>query len=191
MNTCEQTVAGVTLVGQSQNYELMPEPNYARKISAAIATLDGLRVALTRELRAHATAATVQDLARRLAAAYARTATSLSALEPSFAAEPTQAALSAAIQQARDAYTALATAAAEESISGYEAARKRITQAESDVDWILENYELLGYTAKPGLDGRQIVGSGAPERAVPAPAEGPGAVPQIPGNIGFLSPYSW
>jgi hypothetical protein len=145
MRACEQTVATVTLVGQSQTYELTPEPNYARKISASISSLDLLRGELRRELRPQVTAAAAQALATRLAEGLSRVATSLSGLEPAFAAGQAQAALSASILRARDAYSALAAAAGEESASGYAAARRRISQAESDVDWALENYALLGY----------------------------------------------
>jgi hypothetical protein len=146
MQTCEQTVATVTLVGQSQTYELTPEPNYARKISASVASLDRLRAALRRELRLQVTAASVQRLAARLADGLSHAATSLSGLEPAFAAGQAQAALSASILRARDAYSALAAAAGEESAIRYAAARKRISAAESAIDWALENYALLGYS---------------------------------------------
>jgi hypothetical protein len=145
MQACEQTVATVTVVGQSQTYELTPEPNYARKISASVSSLDRLRAELRRELRPHVTAAAAQALANRIADGLSHAATSLSAIEPAFAAGQAQAALSASILRARDAYGALAAAAGEESASGYAAARRRIAQAESDVDWALENYALLGY----------------------------------------------
>lgn len=157
MRTCEQTVATVTLVGQSQTYELTPEPSYARKISASISSLDRLRAELKRELRPQVSAAAVQQLASRLAGGFSHAAASLSALEPAFAAGQAQAALSGSILQARDAYGALAAAAGEESASGYAAARRRITEAESDVDWALENYALLGY----GSTSRAPAGSGS------------------------------
>jgi hypothetical protein len=146
MRACEQTVATVTLVGQPQSYELTPEPNYARKISASIASLDRLRAELRRELRPQATTAAVQRLAARLAEGLSRSATSLSSVEPAFATGQAQAALSASILRARDAYSALAAAAGEESASHYAAARTRIVAAESDIDWALESYALLGYS---------------------------------------------
>jgi hypothetical protein len=146
MRACEQTVAAVTLVGQSQAYELTPDPSYARRISAAVSSLDRLRVALKRELRPQVTAAKAQQLATRLAKGFADAAASLSGLEPAFAAEQTQTALSRSMLLARDGYTALAVAAGEQSASAYGAAQKRVSEAESDVDWVLENFALLGYS---------------------------------------------
>jgi len=145
MRTCEQTVAGVTLVDQSQTYELTPEPTYARDISGAVAQLDALRIALKRELRPQVSAATARELATRLAAGFAAADAALKGLEPSFAAERPQAALSTAILQARDGYVALASAASAESAAAYAAAQQRIATAESDVNWALENFALLGY----------------------------------------------
>lgn len=150
LQACEQTVAGVTLVNQSQTYELLPDPNYARRISAPIATLDRQRLALKRELRTQATGATIRSLATRLAAAFASAATSLAAIEPSFAAGRTQSALTASLARARDAYSALATAAAEESASSAQAALKRTAAAEAEVNGVLEDYELLGYSPATG-----------------------------------------
>jgi hypothetical protein len=145
MHACERTVATVTLVGQSQTHELTPEPNYARKISASIAPLDRLRTELKRELGGRVSVATVQALATRLADGFAHAAASLSALEPSFGARQAQAALSASMLQASDAYSALAAATGEQSVSGYAAARRRASEAESGVDSALESFALLGY----------------------------------------------
>jgi hypothetical protein len=151
MRECEQTVSGVTVVGQSQVYQLAPEPGYAGGISASISPLDRLRVSLKREMHPEVTAERAQQLAERLADGFAQAAASLSKLEASAAVEPMQAALSSAIQRARDGYTALATAAGEGDASAYVAAQKRISAAESDVDLALENFVLLGYS--PALRG--------------------------------------
>src|SRR4029077_13217005 len=145
MRTCEKIVATLTLVGQPQSYDLTPEPNYARRIGTSIAALDRLRVTVRRDLRPQASPVTVRALAPRLARGFANAAASLSALEPSFAAGQAQSALSASILQARDAYTALAAAAAGESASHYASARKRVYEAESNVNWALESFALLGY----------------------------------------------
>jgi hypothetical protein len=146
MRECEQTVSGVTVVGQSQVYQLVPEPGYAAGISASISPLDRLRVSLKRELHPEVTAERAQQLAERLAAGFTQAAASLSKLEASAAVEPLQAALSSAIQRARDGYTALAAAAGERDAAAYTGAQKRIAAAESDVDSALENFVLLGYS---------------------------------------------
>ena len=145
MRACEKIVATLTLVGQSQSYDLTPEPNYASRISASIVALNRLRMTVRRELRPQASPATVQALATRLAHGFASAGTSLSRLEPSFAAGQAQSVLSASILETRDAYTALGAAAAGESASGYASARKRVYEAESNINWALENFALLGY----------------------------------------------
>ncbi len=150
MSTCEQTVSSVAVAGQTQTNVLTPEPAYASAISGAIAQLDRLRVALTRELRPRVSAAVVERLARRLAAGYAAARATLSRLEPSSAAQRAQATLSEAIGQAQAGYTALARAAAAGSASGYAAAQSRIAAAEVAVDRGLENFVLLGYSPALG-----------------------------------------
>jgi hypothetical protein len=145
MRTCEQIVATLTLVGQPPSYGLTPEPGYARRLSASIGVLDGQRVALRREMRPGAVPGTVQRLATRLAAGFANAAASLSLLEPSFATDQAQAALSRSILRTRDAYAALAAAATAESPSRSAAARRQVYEAETSVNAMLESFALLGY----------------------------------------------
>jgi hypothetical protein len=145
LKKCEQIVATLTLVGQTQSYDLTPEAAYARRVNASVAVLDRERIALRRELGPQAAPATVHTVATRLAGGFAEAATSLSKLEPSFATGQIQTVLSGAILQTRDAYTALAAAAANESAPEYASARKRVYEAESNVNWALENFALLGY----------------------------------------------
>jgi hypothetical protein len=146
MRACEQAVSGVTLVAQSQIYQLTPEAGYAASISTAIGTLDRLRVALKRELRPQVSAARAQQLAARLGDGFAAAASALSRVEPAASAVQVQKALTAAMQGARDGYRALAAAASEQSLAAYTAAQRRIAAAEGDVDWALENFVLIGYS---------------------------------------------
>lgn len=145
MQTCQQIVATLTLVGQSQSYDLTPEPAYARQLSSSIALLDGQRVALRREMSAHAAPATVQRLAARLAGELAKAGASLSALQPSLATNQAQVTLSGAILRARDAYRALSAAAGGAGQPGFTAARQHVYEAETSVNNALESYALLGY----------------------------------------------
>jgi hypothetical protein len=139
MRTCEQIAATLTLVGQSQSYAVVPEPGYASKVSAAIATLDSERVGLRREMGRGAAPGTMRRLAQRLANGFANAAASISVLEPSIVAGPAQAALSAALGQAREAYTALASNATSA------AALTRVSEGEASVTAALESFALLGY----------------------------------------------
>jgi hypothetical protein len=145
MRTCEQTAASAT-VTQTHAYQLVPDATYAASISATIATLDRLRAALERELRATISASSAERIGRRLAAGFTAAARSLAPLEPAFPAEKAQVALAAALERARRAAAALAPAAAGRSASGYAAAQTRISAAELAVDRALENFVLLGYS---------------------------------------------
>jgi hypothetical protein len=145
LHTCEQIVATLTLVEQSSSYDLVPEPEYARRLSAAIDTLERQRVAVRRELSEEAPPGKVQALASRLAAGFAAEAVSLSLLEPPSVTGQTQAKLSQAILRARDAYEALAAAAGAESASGAAAAQQQVGEAEASVNTVLESFALLGY----------------------------------------------
>jgi hypothetical protein len=145
MYACEQTVAAVTVAGQAQTYQLTPEPKYAAEISAAIGTLDKLRISLKRELRPQITAARAEQLARSLASGFGEAGTALAALVPGAPVAQAQEALASAIQAARAGYNALASAAAELSVPAYETAQRRVAAAEASVDKALENFALLGY----------------------------------------------
>jgi hypothetical protein len=145
MRECEQTVASVAIVGQPQTYALTPEAGYAQAISTAIAKLDKLRVALTRELQPQTSATDAERLARRLAAGYAAAGAALGKLEPGFATQRAQATLTSAIDEARLGYKSLASAAAQRSASAYATAQTRIAAGETDVDRALEDFVLLGY----------------------------------------------
>jgi hypothetical protein len=145
MRACEQIVATLTLVEQSSSYDLVPEPEYARKLSASIGVLDRQRVALRREMSAGAPPSTVQRLAGSLAAGFAAEATSLSLLEPPSATGQAQATLSQSILQARDAYTALAAAVGSASAARSAIAQRQVDEAEAGVNAVLESFALLGY----------------------------------------------
>jgi hypothetical protein len=145
MRTCEGIVSGVTVVGQSQIFQLTPEAGYAAKIGAATELLDRLRVALKRELHPQISAARAQQLATELADGFAKAGESLSLLEPSPAVAPLQKALQSGMQRARDGYRALSQAAAERSLAAYTDAQTRISGAEADVDRSLQDFVLLGY----------------------------------------------
>jgi hypothetical protein len=145
MRACEQTVAAVTVAGQSQTYQLSPEPKYAAELSATIRTLDRLRTSLERELHPQITAARAEQLTRALAAGFGEARTALTKLEPNAPVEQAQAVLASAIGQAAAGYEALGAAVTALSVPTYEAAQARVAAAEASVDKALENFALLGY----------------------------------------------
>jgi hypothetical protein len=146
MHTCEHIVATLTLVGQSQSYDLTPNTTYARALSGTITALDQQRLGLRREMSQVAPSLTLQRQATRLAGVFAHAAESLSPLEPSLAVGRAQAALAASLGAARDAYAALAAAVGEGGPEGLAAARQRVYTAEAGIDTALEGFALLGYT---------------------------------------------
>jgi hypothetical protein len=145
MRTCQQIAATLTLVGQSQSYELAPEPAYATKVSAAIDALESERTALRQALAVRVPASTIGTLATHLSNGFASAAASLSAVEPSLVAGPAQAALSNALGQARTAYMALTAAANAESSFQTASAVKQVDEAEASVNTALEDFAFLGY----------------------------------------------
>jgi hypothetical protein len=145
VRTCEHIVATLTLVGRSPENELAPDPGFARHVSAVIGVLDRQRVALRAEMGRHATLATVHAPSARLADAFATAAASLSLLVPPPAAAQARTMLSDSISRARDAYVALGAAAAAQHLSDYEAAQRRVYEAEASVRDALANLATLGY----------------------------------------------
>ncbi len=147
IRACEQIVATLTLVGQPPSYDLVPEPGYVHKLSAAIDVLNVQRGALRHAISLGAKPATVQRLAAGLASGLAGAAASISLQEPAGAAGQEQAALTGSLLRAHDAYTALATAAATHSPVRFAAARREVSEAERGIDTALDGFALLGYRA--------------------------------------------
>jgi hypothetical protein len=146
MRTCEHIVTTLTLVGQSQSYDLAPNETYARGLTTAVTLLDKQRVAMRREMSQQAPSLTLQRTAGRLAAVFGQTAASLSSLGPTLAVGRAHGALSASLLQARDAYKALAVAVASGGPAGVTAARQQVYAAEASVNRSLQGFALLGYT---------------------------------------------
>jgi hypothetical protein len=145
MGTCEHIVASLTLLGQSQTYDLTPNPSYARELGAAIAAMGAQRSSLRRELSLQQTSAAAQTAATRLASVCASAAASISKLEPASVAGAAQTTLTRSLLQTSDAYKAFAVAAAEESRTALAAARTLVDQAETSVQDALQQFALLGY----------------------------------------------
>jgi hypothetical protein len=80
-----------------------------------------------------------------LAAVFASTAESLSAMEPSPTADRAQASLAASLQAGQKAYTALSVAAGIGGPTAMAAARKQVEAAEAGVNSALQDFTLLGY----------------------------------------------
>ena len=143
--TCQRIVATLRFAGRSQSYDLTPQPDYARSLSATISALDARRVSLRAKMAAGTTPHTIQLFAGRLAHAFADAAGSVSGLQTTLATGQAQSTLSGAVLKARAAYAVLASAAGSRSEASFAAARRQVDEAETAVDAALEGFALLGY----------------------------------------------
>jgi hypothetical protein len=140
---CEQIVARLTPIGRSR-FDLLPDAAYSARLGAAVAALDGERLALRRQMGVRETPAAVSRLATTLSGRMATAAAAIRTLPRPAAAAPAQAALVGAIERGRDAYAALAAAAARGPVP-LAAARRLVDGAEGAIDQSLETFALLGY----------------------------------------------
>lgn len=144
LHRCEQIVAGASLSGQPQ-YDLTPDAGYATALSSQLDALDRQRLALRQEINGHATPASASAAAARLASLFGGAATALTLLSVPPPAIRAQAVLVEALGRARDAYTALSSAAGAEGEAAYLNARAQVAQAERSVNAALDSIALLGY----------------------------------------------
>ncbi|HEY4897608.1 MAG TPA: hypothetical protein VII01_16175 [Solirubrobacteraceae bacterium] len=144
LHECERIVARVSLVGQAQ-YDLSPDAGYAHELGALMSGLDQRRLQLRREIRGETTAAALATSAAALSSSFAGAAARIAEIEPPLAAASAQATLAASVRSARDAYVALAAAAAQPQAAGAQVAR-----AEAGVDGALADFALLGYIPSVG-----------------------------------------
>jgi hypothetical protein len=145
LRTCQHIVATLRFAGRSQSYDLTPQPEYARSLSATISALNAQRLSLRTKLATGATPNAIQHFAGRLAHAFAHAAASVSGLQTTLATGQAQSALSGAVLKARAAYSGLASAAGSRSEASFAAARREVDEAEAAVNAALEGFALLGY----------------------------------------------
>jgi hypothetical protein len=148
LRACERIFATASPIGQSQSYDLTPNPAYARSLTATIAALDQQRVPLRQRMGPNAPAAVLAAAAARLAAAFANAASAVSALTPELPASAAQDTLAASLLKARVAYAAFAAAATAADPLAVKAAGQRVGEAETAVASALGKFTLLGY--RPG-----------------------------------------
>jgi hypothetical protein len=147
LGKCERLVSTLTLALNSAQFslDLTPDPQYARQVTAVVASVDRTRVALRATLHRRASTASVSRLATQLAEAFAEASRSLSALQPPLPAARAQATLADALSATHQAYLELARAAETADQTGYGAARTRVGVAEARFAAALNGYALLGY----------------------------------------------
>ena len=141
---CEDIVASLSLVGEPAA-ELRPDNTYGIELAAVVKRLDSDRRVLRALMSAGEPPSEVADLAVDLAGHFDQAKTALAAIEPPLAASATQTLLVKAIDSAREAYEALASAARDGSLVQYETARQGVETAEGKLDLALQSFVLLGY----------------------------------------------
>jgi hypothetical protein len=148
LKQCEEIVATLSLVGEP-SAELRPDNAYGTQLAVVLKRLDSDRRVLRQRMSLGEPPDQVAASATDLAGHFEQAKTSLDRIEPPAAASSTQALLVTAIDDARDAYDSLASAALDGNLVKYESARKEVEATESNVDLALESFALLGYGAAP------------------------------------------
>jgi hypothetical protein len=144
LGTCERIVSTITLVKQSQGYDLRPSAAYARGLADVLRTLGERRSASRAQMTPGASPAALQRSATALAGDFADAAAAVGSLEPSLIAARAQQTLISALQQAQRAYLAFA-AAVPGGNAALTPARASVYEGERGVDEALQNFALLGY----------------------------------------------
>jgi hypothetical protein len=147
MHTCDQIVATLSLAAQTQIYEnvLTPDSGYAHTVNGYLREVSAQGAALTRGAQRPLSPPQATQMANSLARSLDTAAESLATLLAPPPAAEAQTRLLLSLRQARDAYTALASAASAGDPSGYADAQTRVTAAQANVTRSLRDFALLGY----------------------------------------------
>jgi hypothetical protein len=146
LRECEGIVARVSLVGQTQ-YDITPDPGYARRLGSELANLGRDRTRLRRAMAAVTAPQAMTAAAEEMSSRFAAAAVSLAGIEPPLTAAAAQAALADSLRTARDAYRLLAESGVSSSSPAGQSARASVARAEDGVDRALADFALLGYGA--------------------------------------------
>jgi serine/threonine protein kinase len=144
LRRCESIATTLSLT-EGRPFPLGPSPTLAAALRRQVSALAERRGALRRRLSAAGSAKRQAAVATQLAAAFRRTAHSLSSLGVTPQSAAGLAAVTDALRSTRDAYKELATAARHEDAAAYRAASASVDGAESAVDRALLALRPLGY----------------------------------------------
>jgi len=151
LRACERLAGTLTISTGKPRVEvrafqpLAPQATYGRQISAALAKVNSLLLALRPEIRPGVFRASAASLATRVSEGLAGASDSVAAIKPPAAAAQAHAAITASIGSARAAYAALGDAVNEGNTAGYTVARSQIYAAEAGLSTAVKDLTLLGY----------------------------------------------
>jgi|GEM_PF-3553032 len=151
LRACEQLAGTLTISTGKPRVEvrafqpLTPQATYGRQISAALAKVNSLLLALRPEIRPGVFRASASSLATRVSEGLAGAGESIAAIKPPAAAAQAHAAITASVGSARAAYAALGDAVNEGNTAGYTVAQSQIYAAEAGLSTAVRNLTLLGY----------------------------------------------
>jgi hypothetical protein len=144
VKTCTDMLATLAVAG-ARPQSVTPDPELQRALTTGIQDLNARRARGADELRAKRTPAGQASAARRLGRAHDEIATTLDGASAPPLAEPARDALVEAIGAVGDGYRALARGAGANDRAAYAAGRRRVREAEAQVNAGLRDLRLLGY----------------------------------------------
>lgn len=144
LQDCQRVAGGITVSG-AKFYDLAPSSTYAKRVNAALTTLNRSRAAGIKQLNAAQASGGQATAARAISKAYSSARRRIRKAYPTSFAKPANGQIAAALQSTAGAYRSLASAAAAESSSRYATARKAVGKAEQSVDGAVAQLIYLGY----------------------------------------------
>jgi serine/threonine protein kinase len=142
---CGQVVSTVRLLG-AKSYPLGPSAAYASLLSRTLADLRASTRRPAGQLRTAGTPSAQSAAARRLAAAYATAASTLSQATVSPAVLDAHRSIISALRRLATAYSDAAAAASAGAVNAYRAAGQRVSAGSSALSYALHQLTGLGYT---------------------------------------------
>jgi hypothetical protein len=144
LKTCTDMLTTLAVTG-ARPRSVTPDPGLQRALTTSIQDLNARRRRGADELRGKRTPAGQASAATRLGRAHDEVATTLADAPAPALAEPAQDALVTAIAAVGDGYRALARGAGANDRAAYAAGRRRVREAEAQVNAGLRDLRLLGY----------------------------------------------
>jgi hypothetical protein len=141
---CESIAAGVKLAG-AKSYQLTPPSEYVKTLNSSIAHVDAGRASGLKKLNSAKSGKAQSRAAKSIASAYDSAATSMQRSDVTAYIKPVNDPYVASLRSAGSAYTSLASAAAANNKSRYNAARARANTSAKAVDAAIQQFRQIGF----------------------------------------------
>jgi predicted Ser/Thr protein kinase len=141
---CQSIAAGVK-VADAKPYQLTPSSEYVHTLNSSLASVNAARSSGLKKLNSANSAKTQSQAAKSIASAYDKAASSMQRSDVTEYVKPVNDPLVAALRSAGSAYTALASAAANNKSAQYNTAKAQATTSAKTVDAAVQRYRLIGF----------------------------------------------